>query len=193
MPQPPFTPQKDTWYSFLLLAADPRAIVQLEGLKSPMTSSGIKPTTFQFVAYCLNQLCHHIAQIYIYKGKSHYVCIIILSSIRPVEICCGHHNAESFSCSRGFPKLISVLVDILRCFLKSCQCSFCRHIRSSFFFLVINAVIYGFSCHTIYSTVQQGKSAILECLQTSDSLKTQFLIPSIFIKFAVSPSDPFYP
>jgi hypothetical protein len=38
---------------------DPRATVQLEGLgqlKNPMTSSGIKPSTFRLVSLCLNKL-----------------------------------------------------------------------------------------------------------------------------------------
>ena len=42
---------------------DPRVIVQPEGLcqwKIPMTPSGIKPGTFWLVAYCLNQLRHHV-------------------------------------------------------------------------------------------------------------------------------------
>jgi hypothetical protein len=50
MRQPPFTPQKNSWYSFLLEAElTPRAIVRLEGLdelKNPMTSSGFEPVTF---------------------------------------------------------------------------------------------------------------------------------------------------
>jgi hypothetical protein len=32
MRRPHFTPKEDSWYSFLLEAVDPRAIVQLEGL-----------------------------------------------------------------------------------------------------------------------------------------------------------------
>jgi hypothetical protein len=33
-------------------------LVGLDQLKNPMTSSGIKPATFQLVAQCLNQLRH---------------------------------------------------------------------------------------------------------------------------------------
>jgi hypothetical protein len=43
--------------------------VWLEGLgqlKNPITSSGIKPMTFQLVAYCLNKLCYHAGHIEIY-------------------------------------------------------------------------------------------------------------------------------
>jgi hypothetical protein len=43
---------------------DLRALVRREGLcqlKNPLTSSGIKPTTFQFVAYCLSQLCYCVS------------------------------------------------------------------------------------------------------------------------------------
>jgi hypothetical protein len=46
----PFTPQEDSWYSFLL-EIDPKAIVRLEGLgqlKNPVNSS--EPATFQLVA-----------------------------------------------------------------------------------------------------------------------------------------------
>jgi hypothetical protein len=50
--RPPFTPQEDSWYSFLLEAeSTPGAIVRLEGLsqlKSPMTS-GYEPATFRLV------------------------------------------------------------------------------------------------------------------------------------------------
>jgi hypothetical protein len=50
----PFTPQEDSWYSFVLEAeSTPRAIMLLEGLdqlkKNPMTSSGIKLATFWLV------------------------------------------------------------------------------------------------------------------------------------------------
>jgi hypothetical protein len=44
---------------FLRVWVDPRTIVRQEGigqLKSPMTSTRFKPTTFQLVAKCLNQL-----------------------------------------------------------------------------------------------------------------------------------------
>jgi hypothetical protein len=46
-------PHEDIWYSFLLDAEYPRAVVQLEGLgklKNPMTSSGIESKAFQLVS-----------------------------------------------------------------------------------------------------------------------------------------------
>jgi hypothetical protein len=52
--RPPFTPQEDSWYTFLLEAeSTPRAIVRLEGLgqlKTQMTSSGIESATLRLVA-----------------------------------------------------------------------------------------------------------------------------------------------
>jgi hypothetical protein len=52
--RPPFTPQEDSSYSFLLEAeSTPEAIVRLEGigqLKNSMTSSGIESATFVLVA-----------------------------------------------------------------------------------------------------------------------------------------------
>jgi len=56
--RPLFTPRKYAWYSVLLRGwVDPRVIVRSEGLcqwKIPMTPSGIKLATFQFVAQHVN-------------------------------------------------------------------------------------------------------------------------------------------
>jgi hypothetical protein len=47
---------------------DPRTIVRMEGLgqfRSPMTSSGFDPATFQLVAQCLNQLRYRVPPLYL--------------------------------------------------------------------------------------------------------------------------------
>jgi hypothetical protein len=63
MHRPPFTPGR-----FLVLISvrghvDPRDIVWLEGLgqlKTPMTSTGIEPTTFRLLLYCLKQIRYRV-------------------------------------------------------------------------------------------------------------------------------------
>jgi hypothetical protein len=51
-------PQENSWYSFLLVPVDPRAIVRQDGLgrlKNPMTSLGIEPVTFRLGKINLDQ------------------------------------------------------------------------------------------------------------------------------------------
>jgi hypothetical protein len=54
---------------------DPRTIARLKGLcqwKIPMTPSGIKPTAFQLVVECLNQLRHRVDRQYLTKTTQKY-------------------------------------------------------------------------------------------------------------------------
>jgi hypothetical protein len=64
--RPPFTPQEDSWYSFLLDAdSTPGPYLQLEGLgqfKNLMTSSRIEPASFRLVAQSLNELRYRVPQ-----------------------------------------------------------------------------------------------------------------------------------
>jgi hypothetical protein len=55
------TPNKYSWYSFLLeaeLNSSHSVVAWNMSLKIPLTPSGIKHATFQFVLQCFNQLCH---------------------------------------------------------------------------------------------------------------------------------------
>jgi hypothetical protein len=49
----PFTPQEDSWYSFMLEAESTSGLEQLEGLgqlKNPVALSAFEPTSFWLVA-----------------------------------------------------------------------------------------------------------------------------------------------
>jgi hypothetical protein len=48
--RPPFTPQKDSWYSFMLEAESIPGLGRLGKLKKKITSSGLEPATIRLVA-----------------------------------------------------------------------------------------------------------------------------------------------
>jgi len=66
--RPPLHPRKYSWYSFLLEAVNPRAIVRPEELcqkNIPMTPLGIEPATFRLVAQYFNQLRYRVPRLFL--------------------------------------------------------------------------------------------------------------------------------
>jgi hypothetical protein len=87
--RPPFTPQEDFWYSFLLEAESiPGGIVRLERLgqlNNPIISSGMEPGTFRFLVYFLDQLLYRVPPSVLITLKNlfvnHYSPIVPVSLI----------------------------------------------------------------------------------------------------------------
>jgi hypothetical protein len=67
---PPFTPQEDSWYSFLLEADSTPGLEGLSQLKNPVPSLVTEPATFRLVTQCLNQLRYRVSQYH--KARSIY-------------------------------------------------------------------------------------------------------------------------